>query len=555
MAVMWPRKIPREVEQNPLRSAELKVFNAFAKLLEEEYTVYYSRPWLGLTPSGGERDGECDFLIAHREYGILALEVKGGEISFDPHTDTWKSKDRYGFVHTIKDPISQARTAKHNLLKKFHAVRNMQARRIGASHGVVLTDCDSPPRDLRADAPREIFCCARDLKEINKWVRRRMKPAADVEKLGADGGAAFDSFLASPFTLKVPLGRWLEEDEAAIAALTPQQFRILEAAQDIPRACISGGAGTGKTILALEDARRYSSQGFRTLLTCYNAPLAEELSRRMHPAGPKVQTGTFHQICMRVCQAAGVPLGQDRSPHFFNEVLPECFARAFDRKPELRWDAIIVDEAQDFDFVWWLALDAALERRNGSRLHVFLDSNQRVYQRGSKLPAEFQLVPIRLNYNLRNTRSIHDAAMRHYDGIEILANDIQGQKVEAYQLSAGEDFTSWLQGVLRRLVNKDGVPPGSIAVLFSGASQFERPLHDGMIAGHRVVRAEQLDEDAIVIDTIARFKGLERSTIILLATSDILSQTEAAYVAATRARVHLIVAGDPATVHWILQTT
>src|SRR5262249_48803747 len=154
------------------------------------------------------------------------------------------SKDRYGFVHSIKDPIYQARTAKHNLLKKFHAARNMHARRIAAHHGVIFPDCENPPHDLRADAPRYLFCCEADLQALDKWVLKRMNQSKLLDgedKLGSDGIAALDSFLASSFMLKVPLGHWLAEDEQAIEALTPEQFHILEAIQDIPRACISGG--------------------------------------------------------------------------------------------------------------------------------------------------------------------------------------------------------------------------------------------------------------------------------------------------------------------------
>lgn len=554
MAVMWPRSLPREVLENPLRSAEIKVFNALAQCLGKDFTVYYSRPWLGVTPTGGERDGECDFLVAHRDFGILTLEVKGGEISYDPQTDTWTSKDRHGFVHTIKDPLHQARTAKHNLLKKFHAAKNMHARRIAAHHGVIFPDCENPPRDLRADAPRYIFCCNADLQAIDKWVLRRMNQGAE-DKLGTDGLAAFDSFLAAPFMLRVPLGHWLAEDEQAIEALTPEQFHILEAIQDVPRACISGGAGTGKTILAMENARRYSLQGLRTLLVCFNSPLAGELGRRMHAAAPAVDTGTFHEICIRTAKSAGIPFKAENTPAYFREVLPECLIAALETRPDLKWDVIVVDEAQDFDYMWWVALDTALTRTPASRFHLFLDSNQRVYGRSGKIPVDIAPVPIRLSRNLRNTRSIHNVAMHHYAGMEIFSNNIEGQKVEVARLSPSEDMGQWLQATVRRLVRSERVPASSIAILHSAAANFGKPLHEGLLASYPVVRAERLDDKAIVADTIGRFKGLERSTVILLATPDLINQVEAAYVAVTRARVHLIIAGDAKSVDWILKET
>jgi hypothetical protein len=86
-ARMWPRSLPREVLENPLRAAEIKVYNRLSEVLDESFTVFYSRPWLGLTLSGAERDGECDFVIAHAEFGILTIEVKGGAIAYDPEYD------------------------------------------------------------------------------------------------------------------------------------------------------------------------------------------------------------------------------------------------------------------------------------------------------------------------------------------------------------------------------------------------------------------------------------------------------------------------------------
>ena len=65
MAFMWPKKLTHEVLSNVLRSTECEVFNKFEKELDDSFTVFYSRPWLGLKPDGEEIDGECDFVIAH----------------------------------------------------------------------------------------------------------------------------------------------------------------------------------------------------------------------------------------------------------------------------------------------------------------------------------------------------------------------------------------------------------------------------------------------------------------------------------------------------------
>ena len=119
MAIMWPRKIPSEIESNLLRRAECKVFRKLKESLDDHFVVFYSRPWLGLKSNGEEIDGECDFVIAHHRYGVLFLEVKGGSIAYDPTKNIWTSQDKYGFVHHIKDPVNQARSSKYQLIEKI----------------------------------------------------------------------------------------------------------------------------------------------------------------------------------------------------------------------------------------------------------------------------------------------------------------------------------------------------------------------------------------------------------------------------------------------------
>ena len=84
MAKMWPIRIPSWISQDRRRSAEIRVFNQLEKELDDSWSVFYSRPWYGISQSGGEIEGEADFIVAHPDFGILFLEVKGGQISFEP---------------------------------------------------------------------------------------------------------------------------------------------------------------------------------------------------------------------------------------------------------------------------------------------------------------------------------------------------------------------------------------------------------------------------------------------------------------------------------------
>src|SRR5262245_25743364 len=99
MAKLWPHRLPAEIRNNILRAAERRVYDALAAQLDDSWTVFYSRPWLGLSPTGEEIDGEADFVVAHPQRGFITIEVKGGAISYDPRENRWTSTDRFGVIH------------------------------------------------------------------------------------------------------------------------------------------------------------------------------------------------------------------------------------------------------------------------------------------------------------------------------------------------------------------------------------------------------------------------------------------------------------------------
>lgn len=154
-ARMWPKTMPKQVRDDPQRKAEVQVYDALEAALGPEWTVYYSRPWLGLTPYGEEKDGEADFVVVHPQRGLLVIEVKGGGIFWDPATDVWISQDRNDIRHVIKNPVKQARTSKHVLLDKAKEMNIWpKGRFIRTAHGVIFSDCPTPPGNLGADMPR-----------------------------------------------------------------------------------------------------------------------------------------------------------------------------------------------------------------------------------------------------------------------------------------------------------------------------------------------------------------------------------------------------------------
>lgn len=547
MAVMWPRTLPPDVTGNMLRSTECDVFRRLEAVLDDSFVVFYSRPWLGLKPDGEEIDGECDFIVAHPELGMLTLEVKGGAVAYDPRTDQWTSRDRWKVTHNIKNPVQQARSAKHELLKKLNASPHWKSRRIRARHGVVLPHSSAPPGDLGADMPQRIFCFAERFQDgFRDWILERFGDAPPDEgrtkELGRDGVQALEKILAKPFQLRTPLGALLSRDDAALQVLTHQQFHILRAIEAVPRVAISGGAGTGKTVLAMEEAGRRAESGARTLFVCYNRALAAETRRRLK-GGPPVTVTTFHELCADMTRRAGIPQPQGvPEAQLFEELWPELLMRAFERLADERYDAIIVDEGQDFLPLWWTAVESGLSPDGVFR--IFYDNNQRVYASAIRLPEDVDLVPIRLTLNLRNTRRIHELVRQHYFGHEIEAVGPEGVEVRGITVQSSDDLGRCISDCVARLESLEHVSCGDIAVLVGTEKAIENIAPRKHLGEFQTARCDEDTQGRIVVDSIRRFKGLERPVVVIAATPDTVIDTELPYVALSRARTHLVIAGS-----------
>ncbi len=547
MAVMWPRKLPDYISDDILRSTECKVYRHLQSVLEDPFVVFYSRPWLGLTYLGEERYGECDFLIAHPDLGILAIEVKGGGVAYDPEEDSWTSRDRWGIVHRIKNPVGQARSSKHQILKKLRNSSAWRSRRIRARHGVILPNSERPSEDLGADMPLSIFCFLDEFEnDLRGWVLERFGELDEFstreEPLGDDGIRALEELLAHPFTLHVPLGNVLADDDITIETLTHQQFHILTAIQDIPRAAISGGAGTGKTVLAMEEAIRRAEDGKTVLLTCYNKPLAVELRLRLEP-WKGVTVATFHELCLRFAIEAGIPVPEDpNEDRLFTEKYPQALIRALKIRKDRRFDAIIVDEGQDFAPLWLSAINLALAPEGV--LRIFYDSNQSVYGSITTLPGDIELSPIKLSLNLRNTRRIHAVIQNYYSGTAVRPIGPEGVNVEWIQTESEREIYSIIDEKIRHLVSEERVKPSDIAVLVASGRDITECAPNNWLGGEECRKSDEKRDEAILLDTVRRFKGLESRIVIVAVTPRLADDRELIYVALSRARVYLIVVGD-----------
>ena len=83
-------------------------------------------------------------------------------------------------------------------------------------------------------------------------------------------------------------------------ALIKEQSNLLNYLEDQRSAVINGAAGTGKTMIAVEKARRHSVKGEQVLFLCFNVKLKEYLESTY--AYPNVEFYTIDGFASKICK-------------------------------------------------------------------------------------------------------------------------------------------------------------------------------------------------------------------------------------------------------------
>jgi hypothetical protein len=310
-----------------------------------------------------------------------------------------------------------------------------------------------------------------------------------------------------------------------------------------PRMAIYGCAGSGKTMLAVEHAKRLASAGKDVLFVCFNVALARHLATsERHDT---ITFSNFHRLCRHYAYKAKIDvpqhLGGDPPASFYLDDMPEFLVAALDELGP-QWDALIVDEAQDLHDHWLDALRYGLRDEPNAPVWLFLDDNQRVYEAELTVPTDF--LRYVLDTNCRTTRAIHRQLLRLYDSE--LVPFVRGPEGREPELHHADDQTATVAALLERLLGPDDVAPDDVVVLSSHA--LDRSAV-GQALGHRVAREPGKRRGREVrFSSIRAFKGLEAPVVVLceLEDLDIDTRKQQLYVGMSRARNHCVIVAPPA---------
>ncbi|MEU1304552.1 nuclease-related domain-containing DEAD/DEAH box helicase [Streptomyces shenzhenensis] len=517
------RIIPSEISSSTTSTAERSVFEALKRLPDSMGVALHS---VHLPEHRYKRVGEIDFVLITAEL-LLFLEVKGGRIS--QTGGNWTYTDRYGRSTTKREgPFEQANSGMHELERELgQAIGNLRNQGVASGYLVITPHVELPKTTTFTHAQylgmkeydggrglgEGILRAGRSWLRQNPWARTPIPDRLRNRILEA---------IRPDFDLVPNLRSRVADLEVRFERLTSEQYDKIDELAENRRLIWSGGAGTGKTFLAAEAARRNAVHG-SVLFTCASRTLAAYVSKVL--ASEDIVVLPFERL---------------------NEVDGQVF------------DQLIVDEAQDlmtFERLGRLEqlLAGGLER---GRWIFLLDRNNQVLSPETfdveawDYVRELGAASSSLSRNCRNTVQIV-RQVQIYTGADVgVAIAGEGEPVRYRTVQSPAEEASALDEYIDELA-ADGLEPKDITVL-SASGDWENTTarlsrRFAKIERYADTIAAERRRNRVTWSSVADFKGLENQVVCVidLEPETLKGRLDAVYVAWTRARAQLWIACSP----------
>ena len=559
MATMIPSVIAPEVNS----SAERRIFEWFQNAPQtDDWIVLHS---LGISTHTKVIYGETDFFVLAPRLGLFALEVKGGRVKRE--NGIWYFTNKYGKTSSKpRGPFDQAKDGAFSIasaLKKRLDNNHRHLSNVFFGFGVMFPDIEYEASGIDEDQwqvfdSRDGKCMRGFVEKLAKEARQkweRIYGHFDESRLPtADDVRYLASILRGDFDYVISMTSQLNNADAALIRLTKEQYRCLDQLDDNPRCLIQGAAGTGKTLLAIEEVKKSVARGMQTALFCYNSNLAEWLKTYFSDLPESLRpkyVGTFHKYMIQILKESGISLPslQDEldTQAFYQSDLPRAALKVL-CQDEDQFDKIVIDEAQDLIDIRYLDVFDACLRKGIIRgcWTMFGDfSMQAIYANGQTevtmkelLEDYTSFIRFKLTQNCRNTKPICEE-IQTITGFEAPAGlwtKIEGPPVNYITYASPEEQRDKLIKLLDQLMDMH-IEPGRITIL--SPHRRENSIVD--LIDHPDIRDFSIHNNTeISFCTIQAYKGLE-NTVIILTDIDNFSIDKLMYVGLSRARSGLYI--------------
>ena len=538
---------PADLENYECTATEREMYEAFRDQLPQKYQVFYSIRWFETNEENKRIDSECDFLVFDPSFGFLTIEVKGG-IGIEIENGRWFLKeysDRYAQTRReLKcSPYEQAEKSMRHFYNyfadEFHQAFN------GVYGFAVAFPRYTIDSALAASAPMELTIDVEDMSSLGKRINEifhywRNRRNINIP-FSPDQKSRFINIINKRIALSAAAGALIQIKEKEFSKIDFVQDAVLDVLYHYHQVRIQGGAGTGKTFIAIKKALRDVNAGKNVLFLCCNRELSSFVEDKI---------GRTDLIDFRTYEDLMVEIIGDE---YYSAVINKngnrnCFDLVAEAAPKL-YDSIIVDEGQDFDADMGLTVRLLLKDENESDLYVFYDINQNVFENKADNAFAIEYPPFILRYNIRNTGCIYKCAVDTTGlGADTIANQLLGVEPDIRQYNSVLQGIKGISNIVTRLTTKEFVSTKSIVILSD--ESFEKSI----LATEKRIGAfeisfkdlKKITDSEICFKTAEEFKGLEADVVIYLKNEypgmvkeEMMKRKE--YVALTRARYYLYV--------------
>ena len=528
------RLFPPDFNLGDLEMSEQRVAQSFIDGLDDSWYVVPSIPILI-----NRQDAEIDLILLSQDHGMFVVEVKGGLITVED--GKWM---RYG-ERLKKSPTEQVTKAKHALVASFRK-RGIDLSDVFIQHIVAFPDnVDFPASGAGLDAPRDIVFAKPEL----------LSPALSLKKLPPHNRLISNNVVLEILRALKPTVEKIEVEGGYITGATQRinrasvnELKLLFGLDENRRVILRGGAGTGKTFLGINWAKRALRRGERTLLVCFNRALGQDLYRSLIEFAEETNTthllrvGSYHAIMNAILGDLRPDVPRSAPQDFWTKAHADRLLENLD-KIEDRFDTIIIDEGQDFHESWFGALEAILTNTQENRLFVSLDEEQDLFVERPGLPQNATL--FRLHNNVRSTSEIAKLGQK-LGGAKVPHGMPVGLNVDTHVVGGAKERKKKIGVALAKIVNELNIPLSQILILVPHNSDIEEltsaPINDFVLK-----KFDERDEESVACATIHSTKGLERLAVVVASMDDEVPDN-VIYVALTRASVYLSIIGTQAFV-------
>ncbi len=543
MAKMYPKVFPNDSNS----SGERKVFEYLKENAPSDWIVLHS---FRLPKHKTVVFGEADFVVIAPKYGIFVLEIKSGGVGFDG--DNWVFINRnQEKSYKRRGPFQQGREA-------MFEIERIIGEKLGAGYsrtdiiygyGVIFTDERNFPLDAITEDETWRLCQKVETVDYVSFIKKLHKNfLLELNQLGKRIPKELSTTTAENIgkTLRpivdciVPLKSFVEATEQDIISLTEEQYSCLDDIEINEQIVITGGAGTGKTLIAVEEAKRCESN-VKIGFFCYNKNLADFIRKNI--SAKNIEVYSIHAFMVKICAELG--LENDGSQEFFSTILPQK-ASEVAKKKGIIFDKIIVDEFQDLCTTEYINFfDAILKKglMDGNFSFYGDFARQAIYNESATLNTlkSFTFFAKKhLSINCRNTLYIGNELINvtGYEDKQYRLK-ITGEPVDFYVCTSEEEQSKKLIECIKDL-KKKGFKSSSIIVL--SPKRREHSVvnlcdKEKFIIGDY---GEESEEYYAMFSTVQSYKGLESEIVILIDVDD-YSDAQLMYIALSRARSKLIV--------------